>query len=101
MPTDVTSLHHVRVALARHDRANDGHAGQACDVGDDMIMAGTCMGFWCQAFFVVVGSVFYPFKFLCSVGEPFLCPGLHPGSEPRGAAVNIAVGTAGGGAKRC
>jgi hypothetical protein len=32
------------------------------------------------------------FKFLCSVGEPFLCPGLHPGSEPRGAAVNIAVG---------
>ena len=41
------------------------------------------------------------FKFLCSVGEPFLCPGLHPGSEPRGAAVNIAVGTAGGGAKRC
>jgi hypothetical protein len=37
MPTDVTSLHHVRVALARHDRANDGHAGQACDVGDDMI----------------------------------------------------------------
>jgi hypothetical protein len=32
MPTDVTSLHHVRVALARHDRANDGHAGQACDV---------------------------------------------------------------------
>jgi hypothetical protein len=41
MPTDVTSLHHVRVALARHDRANDGHAGQACDVGDDMIMAGT------------------------------------------------------------
>ncbi len=41
------------------------------------------------------------FKFLCSVGEPFLCPGLHRGSEPRGAAVNIAVGTAGGGAKRC
>jgi hypothetical protein len=40
------------------------------------------------------------FKFLRSVGEPFLCPGLHPGSEPRGAAVNIAVGTAGGGAKR-
>jgi hypothetical protein len=41
------------------------------------------------------------FRFLCSAGEPFLCPDLHPGSEPRGAAVNIAVGTAGGGAKRC
>jgi len=41
------------------------------------------------------------FKFLCLVGEPFLCPGLHPENERRGAAVNIAVGTAGGGAKRC
>jgi hypothetical protein len=27
-------------------------------------------------------------KFLCSVGEPFLRPGLHPPNAPRGAAVN-------------
>ncbi len=63
--------------------------------------ARTCMGILVSSVFRCRQLSFYLFKFLCSVGGAVSLPGLHPGSEPRGAAVNIAVGTAGGSAKRC
>jgi hypothetical protein len=53
------------------------------------IVAGTCMGGLVSRDFRWHQLRFGLSEFLCSVGEPFLHPGLHFQSEPRGAAVNI------------
>jgi hypothetical protein len=46
------------------------------------------MGFLLSSVFRWRYLYFLLLKFLCLVGEPFRCPGLHPPSAPRGAGVN-------------
>jgi hypothetical protein len=74
----------------------------AVQVGPLLDKAGTCMGLLVSSVFRCRQLSLLSFSsFFVRLESRFSAPGLHPGSEPRGAAVNIAVGTAGGGAKRC